>query len=541
MALLAVAAAALVLALVVAAGPLFVSSVGTAGLHAAAAKECVQDNQISVINPQSFPLWAGFLPSQTPDAVSRADPLVHDAFADQGLPAPVISTYTAVPTDTGSPAQPDLLGLLATPGALEHVTVLSRVPGEGIYLTDTYAADRGLQAGDQLSLSSGQRLRIAGVYSDLDTASYRTVLPDFWCHWRNLIVSTVSNQPPPLALADPAIVAAQGAEVAAEWTSPIDVDALTVAEARAAATAGDRLLSPAQTDEDNPGSVVSGYAERTNLDFNLTQTDKLQTAVGTPVLAIAAAGAVLSMVLVTGAVLFWVRRRRAELTMLSARGVGPAALGAKAVAELALPAAVGCAVGWGLGLWLVPVLGPSPLTEPGAPGRALLAVGVALLVSLVVMLVVAAVALGEHRVRASSALRFVPPLMVVGLLGAAWALFDAADSSRLILLGVYRVDPALLLAPLLALAGVVLAAALLVAAPLGRARVATRRRGFAVFAAVNRAAAARGPLVVVICGLAVPVGLAVYAAGFTASTQATVTAKTEIYAVPRSRLICASD
>ena len=83
------------------------------------------------------------------------------------------------------------------------------------------------------------------------------------------------------------------------------------------------LLSPAQTDEDNSGSVVSGYAERANLDFNLPQTDKLQRAVGTPVLAIAAAGALLSMVLVAGAVLFWVQRRRRELTMLSARGVGP--------------------------------------------------------------------------------------------------------------------------------------------------------------------------------------------------------------------------
>jgi putative ABC transport system permease protein len=64
------------------------------------------------------------------------------------------------------------------------------------------------------------------------------------------------------------------------------------------------------------------------------------------VLAIAAAGAVLSLVLVAGAVLFWIQRRRAELALLSARGVGPAALGLKALAELGLPAAAGCAAGW---------------------------------------------------------------------------------------------------------------------------------------------------------------------------------------------------
>src|SRR6185369_3589551 len=74
--------------------------------------------------------------------------------------------------------------------------------------------------------------------------------------------------------------------------------------------------------------------------------------------------------------MFWVQRRRRELTMLSAHGVGAGALAVKAVAE-SLPALVaGVAIGWG-GAWaLVHWAGPDPvLSGEAAPGAALGAAG----------------------------------------------------------------------------------------------------------------------------------------------------------------------
>ena len=118
MSVIAVVAAATVLGLVVAAGPLFVSSVGTAALHVAAAKQCGQDNQISVINPSANAIGSVAAGPQPAARVRASDPVIRAAFAREGLPAPVLTTYAAVPTGTGSPGQPEQLGLFATPGRL---------------------------------------------------------------------------------------------------------------------------------------------------------------------------------------------------------------------------------------------------------------------------------------------------------------------------------------------------------------------------------------------------------------------------------------
>jgi putative ABC transport system permease protein len=127
-------------------------------------------------------------------------------------------------------------------------------------------------------------------------------------------------------------------------------------------------------------------------------------------------------------------------------------------------------------------------------------------------------------------LRLVPVAAVAVLLATAAWLWQTADLTESVVPGVNQIDPALLLAPVLGLTGLVLGGALLGVLPLRRAQTLVRRAPVAVFAAVNRAAAARGPVIAVICGLAIPVGLAVYAAGFTDSAAATVTAKARTYA-----------
>lgn len=529
LALVAIVAAATVLGLVAAGGPLFIASVGTGALHVAAAKNCAQDDQISVINPALnvyLPVPAG---PQAPSSVQGADPVVRNAFAAVHLPAPQLTTYATVPTGDTSGQRPTEVGLFANDQALGHVDLLEHVNGDGVYITDTYAHHLDLHAGDQLPRATGP-IRIAGVYRNLDTASYRTVLPEFWCHWRSLIVTSASSAPPPFVLTDQATVAALGSNVQAEWTSPTDIDQLTVADAQVVAAAGRSMFTPAAIAPDNSTSAVAGYGVATQLDFDLAQTSKLRSAVGTPVAALAVAGGALALVLVGGSVLFWAQRRRPELRLLSSRGVGPFALGLKAASELGLPAAAGCVLGWAIGLLVVPLLGPSSLTEPGAPVRGLLAAGAAWIGCLVTVGSVGMLAVSERRRRPAP--RLVQAGCVAAALapiaGAAW-LLQGADLNQLVRPGIYLIDPALLLSPILAVTGLVLAAALAAAAPLQPARRAVRRRSFPVFAAVNRAAAARGPLIAVICGLGIPTALAVYSAGFTASSQATIQAKADTY------------
>ena len=527
LALIAVIAAALLLGLVAAGGPLFISSVGAGALHAAAAKRCTPDDQVSVINPALnvyLPTVAG---PQPPSTVTTADPLVRQAFAAGDLPDPALTTYAVVSTGDTSGLRPADVGLFANPAALDHVEFTARVDGPGVYLPDTYAEQLGITAGDQLPLASGP-LPVAGVYRDLDTASYRTVLPAFWCHWRPLIVTSASSTPPPFVLTDPATLAAVAPSVQAEWTSPVEVDQLTVAEAQTVADAAAGLFPAADVDQDNTGSPVAGFGVVTQLDFDLTQTGKVRDAVASPVTALTVAGGALALVVVGGSVLFWAQRRRTELRLLSSRGISPAMLGLKAAAELGLPAAAGCLLGWAAALVLIPRLGPSALLEPGAPAAGLLAAAAAWAGCLVAIVMVGAVATAELRPRRSPRLLHagLGAAVVVPIAAAVW-LGRETDLQQLA--RVVVIDPAVLLAPILAVVGLVMAAALLVVAPLQRARRPARARDFAVFAAVNRAASARGPLLAVICGLAIPIALALYSAGFTASNQTTIAAKADTY------------
>lgn len=529
MAMFALAAASSILGLAASTGPLFISSVGTGALHVAAEKRCVQDDQISVINPALNVYLPVAADPQAGASVQAADPVVRAAFNRANLPEPDLTTYTTVATTDDSGRFPTDVGLFSNDDALAHVEVLSRVPGGGIFITNTYAAQLGIGAGDQLLLAA-TAIPIAGVYRDLDDAGFRTVLPDFWCHWRSLIVTSVSSQPPPFVLADAATVYELGGDVEAEWTSPVDIAGLTLAEARTVATTARSFFPANAVRQTNTSSVVAGFGIRTTLDFDVQETEKLQAAVGSPVAAIATAGAILSLVLVSGSVVFWTQRRQRELLLLSTRGVGPFALGLKAVSELALPAAVGCAVGWGLGLLAIPIVAPSPLLEPGAAPRALLAAGAGWLACVVCIVLMTMAITGEWRRRPGLAtFNFRLALFAAAPIGVALWLFQKADLQQVTRPGVYLIDPALLLSPVLALSGLVLAAAMLATTPLARVRSRAGGSGFALFAAVNRSAAARGPIVAVICGLAIPIGLSVYSAGFTQSSETTIEQKAANY------------
>src|SRR6266545_1724667 len=63
-------------------------------------------------------------------------------------------------------------------------------------------------------------------------------------------------------------------------------------------------------------------------------------------LAMSLAGLCVGLLVLAAAAAFWVQRRRRELTVLAAHGVGAGALGVKAALEAVLPLAAGTAIGW---------------------------------------------------------------------------------------------------------------------------------------------------------------------------------------------------
>ncbi|WP_299951914.1 FtsX-like permease family protein [uncultured Modestobacter sp.] len=525
-----IAAAACVLALVTAAAPLFVASVGTGALHQATSERCAQDDQISLINPALNVYLPTPAADQPAEQVAAADPAVRRAFAEGGLPDPLLTTYTVVDTGRTSGSEPDSVGLFHSPGALSQVTVVDRVAGPGVYLSDRAAQRFGLAPGDTLPLATGE-VRVAGVYQDLDTASYRTVLPEYWCHWRNLIVSSVSSRPPPFVLADAATVASRGTDIEAEWTSPIAIEELTLAEAHEVAAIGRSLFPDGSLAQEAAGSVLAGHGIRTQLDFDLAQTEEIKAAVTGSMSWIALAGALLGLTLVGGAVSFWAQRRHIELQLLRSRGVGPVWLAVKAIGELAAPAALGCSTGWALALVLVPLVGPSEMLDAGAWARGLLVAAAAWIACLLAVLLVATVLLSDRpatRQRPRTSIVAGVLGAVVPLLVAGWLTARAGDA-QLVTEGAYRVEPALLLGPVVGSLALVWTAAALLAVALTACREVAGRWTVPPFLALHRALASRGPLLAALCGLALPLALAVYSAGFVASTETTIEQKAQTY------------
>src|SRR5439155_27207207 len=86
---------------------------------------------------------------------------------------------------------------------------------------------------------------------------------------------------------------------------------------------------------------------------------------------ISLAGRLVALIVVAAAGIYWVDRRRTEVALLSAKGVGWAGLSAKVLLETAPLAALAAAGGWLAGTWLVKAVGPTPSLDPAARSSAL--------------------------------------------------------------------------------------------------------------------------------------------------------------------------
>jgi len=136
-----------------------------------------------------------------------------------------------------------------------------------------------------------------------------------------------------------------------------------------------------QSDPQADARFVTNFFH-TSLPFVTQRGRAIQSSVRGGVWPVAGLAALAGVGFVGAAASLWADRRRRELRLLAVRGVSPAGLGLKAVMETAIPLAVGAAAGGALAYGLVAWLGPSPEIEPSAVVRAAVAALGALAVAL---------------------------------------------------------------------------------------------------------------------------------------------------------------
>jgi len=259
--------------------------------------------------------------------------------------------------------------------------------------------------------------------------------------------------------------------------------------------------------------------------------------------SITLAGQFLAMVLVAAAGVFAVRRRRAEVMVLIAQGVGGLPIGARSIVEAALPLAVGGALGYLAALGLAGTVNPVRELQPQALAAARGEVVVALAAGLLLFGLVTWVVVRSQELERTGRLRQVlarPLWEALVLVLAAAALYElqTRGAGPVEVQGrPARVDRLLVLFPLLliaGLAGVATRGAAGLVARRGRPALTSASGARpAPFLALRRLVAAPGLVLLLVTGSAVAFGLLSYSGILVASTRSA--------AIDKARILVGSD
>jgi len=542
--LLAIAGAGAILAAAAAAAPVFVSSAGNATLRKGLQPLC----------PWGVGLQANtyFPPDTTSNdlttAFSEADRQIRSSVRGLHVAPGIVTIFLADRAEASIPGPRErraTVQIAARDGALNHVQRLEQTNVEGVWITDTTAHALDAAPGDEITLSVGTgktvSVPVAGVYRDLAAAP----LPGFWCSVAGDIIpsNAFSNAAPPapIVLADRTLLLELADQLGTMgqvllWEFPVDEHGLTLEEAGptsdSLAAIADRLALPGANNSCGHLGCLSGHSDLPAVTERAQRTvDSLRG----PVTAVSWSGRVVALALLAGAALYWTVRRRTEVQLLSARGVGPIRVAGKVALESFVPLAASVMVGWAAAVWAVRTLGPSPVTDPGArrsgiEAAAWMTAAALLLLSLAVASVArrsAEISEAQHRVP----LRRVPWDLVLALLAGAslYELLTRGTGPVTSTPGMLELDVLVLLFPILFTAAgtAIVARALGFAIP--RLARGSRKGPPAVHLAVRRLATAGAMAIGLVAAVTLGVGVLSYSGVLGSSLSATERAKAEVF------------
>ncbi|HET9545267.1 MAG TPA: hypothetical protein VFO88_06795, partial [Gaiellaceae bacterium] len=406
--LAALVAAAALLTLAAAAGPLFVSASASAAVG----------DELRRLTPFGAGAYVRVTGPVAPEQVEAfGDPTFAERTAALGeatedLPGRggIVATILGPELDATGPADgagADLeVRLLARTGALEHVRLLEGGDGPGLWLADTVAEQLGLEPGDRVLLgpdASGGTVSVpvAGLYRSLANEP-RTPF------WRSL-ESQIHPAPPAyaaqptFAIGDVETVTETATRLGLEradfrWELPLEPRSLSLAEAERVAR-GLEGLGAALGDERDPlfelfvcrrcfRGIRAEFS--TGLPRAVDAARASAATVRGPVDLLANAGSLVALAVVGAVGAFALARRRVEVAALVARGTSPGSAGARLALEALLPVLAGAVLGVGAAYLLVTVFGPDGSVDAEGLGDAVRAAALRVPVALALLALVGA-------------------------------------------------------------------------------------------------------------------------------------------------------
>jgi len=441
--------------------------------------------------------------------------------------------------------------LFAGTDALDHVQVLAGSDGPGLWLPDNVATPLGVGPGDEIVLNAGRTevaASIDGVYASL----YTQPRQGYWRHW-NLDIypcpEVTCSTPPQFILADHDqlvdISDRLGVRRAAfAWQAPASVDPpLTLARARELAAfteSFEREMSPGGSRYRLFRCCGTTYTPHGTVDVTFSgnaalvvdDVEQRIASVQGPMTVLLIAGLAIALAVVAAAAIFVVAGRRVESGVLTIRGWGPVAFGAKTSLETTLPAVIGGAIGFATATLLVATVGPDAPIDPSVRWVAMAASVAGTVTSLVVVAIVSGVAFvarHEHRHRVTRALAAVP--WELAALAAAWVLARRLSHGGVEQIGgIERPRPAVFLFPLmLALAAAIVGARIARLALTWSRRVRRSIGSGATWLAIRRLRSAPGLTSLLLVAGILSLTIATAALATVASLRTTVRSKAEVF------------
>lgn len=464
------------------------------------------------------------------------------------------STTHPLVTETPDPTSdtPARVVLLSRPGAEQHVTVLDGPVGEGVWIPDGWAAETHTKIGSTIvfpyaddglaeNILGTTRVRVAAIYRDLRSS------PDqpWWCglkvEYRGPPGAEFSNiSVPPVFITDEKTLLQavtgkpvnDGVVVTMRTSFPVSDSHMTYEKAasllpRITRMAASIHADPNAINDQETGSELGTFVARARFTGSATVPG---------IAPITLAGVLVGLLMVAAAAVFWVLRRRRELTILSARGVGATALGIKAVVE-ALPALlIGAGAGWAAALALVRSAGPVPLVSGGATKTATLLAAGSLAASVLVVLVTAGLrcrSLADERPPRHALHVLHWPWELLLLVGAPFAwrymsgattIADPTGAGEVV-----HVPARLLIVPLMVIVGAAAFTGRLGVVWLRRRTRKTNPRSTASYIGLQRIAREAAIVVLLAGATAAPIALAAYGGTVTRSVKASVDAEAKLH------------
>jgi putative ABC transport system permease protein len=423
--LAALAVAALLLAVALAAYPLFISASASTLVDAEIAEPLVTRYGAGV----SYRDGALSLAEAAPPGTGAAAPL-HErrgqvfsrlVSADPRLgPSVATAMGPRVAVSHADRPQEFRSGILfAGTDAADHVQMVRGSAGSGALLPDLIADALGIEPGDEVVLEGARgsaSLPVDGVYEAL----YSRPRTGYWLRWANQIYPQCEDcaPPPQFVILGRALMLELSATFGAEtavflWQAPVaPATSLSLDDARDLRAFVAGLRREMARPDTSTGRIMaccsglpsgSGITVTSSLGRVIRQVDERIRAVEAPGRLLRAAAVAVGVTVVAGAALFGLVSRRTEWRLRFAHGTGPLAGAALGAMESVLPAVVGASVGLGAAWALVRLFGPDAPLASTSVATAVRGGALAAGLSIAVVALVSGAALlghvGQHRSR----------------------------------------------------------------------------------------------------------------------------------------------